>query len=279
MTKYNLCQFATVAVAFALIVPALGAPTQAGDNATLVASTLGSPGEPIARSILNKRGDHFTDFGANAYWKDAVGHKYANEADRYENQGRKSIGGTRFTVINNTPQSLSRRTWDRNFKIRPGESIQISNLPSHTGAIRAYAQCNEQGLDCAGHEGAATKWEWTTDPNGHVGALGINISLVDGYVIGGEITFGEGSHCWTMRCVIPQDELLKQCPRDNLDDRVNAWPSCKSDCAATNRDNFCCTGAFAGRGVCKPSSPHFSKLCPHAYAANPNGDVVLRLQN
>jgi hypothetical protein len=192
MVKYRLCQATIIAAALAFAAPALGAPAQAGDS-TSIASALAPPPELFARTTLSKRGAHFTALGADGHWQDAVVNKYASESDRYANQEYRSEGGTRYTVVNDTPERLfiwiettridtykvkdPEAPWTHKIKIEPGESVQISNLPSHTGAVRAYAGCNDHGLECAGHEGAATKWEWTIDANNHPGALGINISL------------------------------------------------------------------------------------------------------
>jgi hypothetical protein len=59
--------------------------------------------------------------------------------------------------------------------------------------------------------------------------------------------------------------LIKECPVNNLlMDR--GYVTCMSDCAATNKPEYCCTGEFEAHGKCAPSNQFLAKACPGAYA-------------
>jgi hypothetical protein len=194
MTKYSLLQSAIVAAAVALFVPAFCVPVEGGENSTSIIPALAPAIELNTRSILNKRGSSFVNVGAASCFQGAFVHKYVNEKVRHETQERTSR--TRFTAINETPEPLwiwieirigddtfrvpdPDATWTQKIKIDPGESVQVGNIPIHSGNIRAYARCNENGVQCAGDEGTATKWEWTTEPEPDKtpNTAGINLSL------------------------------------------------------------------------------------------------------
>lgn len=188
MVKYNLRGFAIIAATLALVVP-----TQAGENSTSVIPSIPPAFEISARSILSKRGDSFIDLGAHGDWGGAVVRKYANEETRRATQGWSS--GIRTTVMNDTSETMwvwleatmNKITFVipdpdareiRKVKIGPGESVQMSNMPiGHSGAVRGYARCNENGLNCAGDEGTQTKWEWTALTGYKEGLVWINPSI------------------------------------------------------------------------------------------------------
>jgi Thaumatin family len=103
------------------------------------------------------------------------------------------------------------------------------------------------------------------------------------------MTFGEGSDCWPITCIISQEHLRTICPSQNLQDHVPEWLNCKSDCRTHVAHELCCTGPWDSP-ECKPSSPYFSQACPAAYAwphddgaahyqaCHPHGEVALRLR-
>jgi hypothetical protein len=186
---------ATMAAVAACATHTLGAFGQVGKNSIPIALAASPPSIEL-RDRSSRRGGSFVEFGAAPLWEGSVVHKYANEDDRLATQGWKSVGGIRFTIINTTPEPLwvwiettrGATYWVKDpdapwglfnkIKIQAGESIQISNLPQHSGTVRAYARCNEEGTACAGDEGTATKWEWTTSPqNNGSHIVGLNPSL------------------------------------------------------------------------------------------------------
>jgi hypothetical protein len=193
MTRYNLIQSSIVAAVLATVVLILGAPAQGADNSTSFVTTLAPPLQLHGRSTSSK--STFVELGADGGYQDAVVQKYGSEGLRQATQGWSPHGARRFTVVNETPEPLwiwlettlpgfpiftipnPDARWVPKIKIHPGESLQISNMPTHTGAIRAYARCDERGLDCASEEGAATKWEYTFEPGGKPNLVGINLSL------------------------------------------------------------------------------------------------------
>jgi hypothetical protein len=203
MSKYNLIQSAIVAAAVALFVPALCAPMEGGENPTSIISAFVSALALKVKSTPSKRGvsTSFVDLGMGDLYQGAIIQKYPDEVGRQTIQWRTSR--TRFTIVNETPEilwiwietTLSKPPSQPIFsvpdpdapggpgphkiKIARGQSIQISNIPTHCGINRAYARCDENGQQCAGHEGAATKWEWSTEPgpDEKPNTIGINLSL------------------------------------------------------------------------------------------------------
>jgi len=111
---------------------------------------------------------------------------------------------------------------------------------------------------------------------------------VDGYATGGVVTFGEGSPCRPLSCVISQARLEEVCPAENLLGRGSGHANCRSDCRTKNDDYSCCLGEWQWE-KCQPTSQFLARECPDAYAwpedhstnhfdeCDPHGEVLLRL--
>jgi len=177
MVEYRFLR--TTLVAAAPFIPALGALAQLGLDSDSFASAV----VPLAKRdpLIEVQGGYFQ--------------RYPNEGIRHGTQGWAPTKGHRYTIINEAGETLwawieitvsagntvriidPNGPWAEKIRLGPGESVQIGNIPTHSGTARAYARCNEIGENCAGDLGAATKWAWTTDPSEHVGNIGINLSL------------------------------------------------------------------------------------------------------
>jgi len=179
--------FSGVALAAALLsMPTLGAPGNLEQNLPSFPAVVAPVAPLVKRDPLIELSDR---------WPGAYFYRYPNEGARKIIQGYTPIDGKRFTIVNEAGETMwvwieatvyhedivkitePNAPWAEKIKIGPGESVQFGSLPIHSGTVRAYARCTESGENCAGDLGAATKWEWTINPAGHIGNIGINLSL------------------------------------------------------------------------------------------------------
>lgn len=90
-----------------------------------------------------------------------------------------------------------------------------------------------------------------------------DVSLMDGYnlpvIVEG---FGRSGDCASTGCVT---DLNNMCPSDL---RIDGVAACKSACAALEKPEYCCSGAYSSPEKCKPSnySNFFKSACPNAYS-------------
>ncbi|KAL1813743.1 hypothetical protein ACET3Z_023808 [Daucus carota] len=196
------------------------------------------------------------------------------------------IGGesATFTITNNCPMTI----WPAAFSNKESppsktgfelasqasDTIDIPSTAKTSGRIwaRTYCtatcstgECGHGGGACSGATGVppATLAEFTLNDNGGLDTY--DISNVDGFNLRVSLA-PENQACFTASC---SGDINADCPAD----RAIKVPSgsdtvgCLSDCAALNRPEDCCTGAFSTPGTCQPSKSaiYFKEKCPQAY--------------
>ncbi|CAF1926840.1 unnamed protein product [Brassica oleracea var. botrytis] len=198
------------------------------------------------------------------------------------------VSGTVFTIVN----SCSFNVWpgvltgngaqlnDGGFLLTPGASVDLTAPAGWSGRIWGRTGCNFDGsgagrcltgdcgnkLKCAGAGGVppVTLAEFTIGNGG--GQDFYDVSLVDGYNVQMGITTRDGSgDCQNVGCV---SDLNGSCPNElRVMDGGNVV-ACKSACAAFNKPEYCCTGAFDKPETCPPTdySRIFKAACPKAYS-------------
>ncbi|KAF8104212.1 hypothetical protein N665_0176s0023 [Sinapis alba] len=200
------------------------------------------------------------------------------------------VSGTVFTIMN----SCSFTVWpgiltgdngvqlnDGGFELAPGASIDVTAPAGWSGRVWGRTGCNFDAsgagscltgdcgnkLKCAGAGGVppVTLAEFTIGTGG--GKDNYDVSLVDGYNVQMALTTRDGTgDCQNGGCV---SDLNGSCPNDQrVMDGGNNVVACKSACAAFNKPEYCCTGAFDKPETCPPTelSKIFKAACPRAYS-------------
>lgn len=198
--------------------------------------------------------------------------------------------GTQLIVVNNCRETI----WpgilgnaghetpnNGGFSLTFGQQV-ILNLPERwSGRIWARQGCcfDENGkgscqtgdcaglLHCAGAGGAppATLVEMTLGTSTNAKHY-YDVSLVDGFNVPvSMIPIGGGVGCGVAAC---EEDLNVCCPKNLAVICQGKVVGCKSACLATKDPKYCCTGEFAERNSCKPStiSHMFKVICPRAYS-------------
>ncbi|WOH06683.1 hypothetical protein DCAR_0626111 [Daucus carota subsp. sativus] len=163
------------------------------------------------------------------------------------------IGGesATFTIKNNCPMTI----WPAAFT---GEGSQ----PSTTGHL-PYRRVRtwRRSLQWSYGVPPATLVEFTLNDNGGLDTY--DISNVDGSNL--RVTLApDNSACVTTSCL---GDINADCPADLARKSGSETVGCLSDCAALNRPEDCCTGAFNTTQTCQPSrsANYFKEKCPQAY--------------
>ncbi|ERM97453.1 hypothetical protein AMTRI_Chr07g78780 [Amborella trichopoda] len=151
------------------------------------------------------------------------------------------------------------------------KTLQIESfaMPAAPWSGRVYARtgCNPAPTACAtGNKPPFTIAQFSINPTNPNTNSAYSVSLVDGFNLPMTVTpHGGAGNCPVVGC---RHDLLKTCPAQLVvrgdGSRVVA---CKSACEAFQNDEYCCRGAFAGQGKCKPSSysEGFKSVCPDTY--------------
>ncbi|KAK7872112.1 hypothetical protein R5R35_005188 [Gryllus longicercus] len=131
----------------------------------------------------------------------------------------------------------------------------------------ATGDCGNGALECngAGGEPPVTLAEITL--NGDQNQDFYDVSLVDGFNIGVQITPQGGSGaCATIGCTA---DVNANCPDGlrKLDADGNTI-ACWSSCGRTQAEADCCSGSYNDPNVCQPSesATYFKQQCPQAYS-------------
>ncbi|XP_008781003.2 thaumatin-like protein 1 [Phoenix dactylifera] len=126
----------------------------------------------------------------------------------------------------------------------------------------ATGDCGTGGVECKGSGAAppATLAEFTLA--GPASAKDFyDVSLVDGYNLPMVVDVRGGTGgCASTGCVV---DLSRRCPAE-----LRVGEACRSACEAFGKPEFCCSGAYASPGTCRPSvySQMFKSACPKSYS-------------
>ncbi|XP_037484293.1 thaumatin-like protein 1 [Triticum dicoccoides] len=184
------------------------------------------------------------------------------------NAGTARLGTTGFELPPGAsravpaPSAWSGRLWARTGCAQDGASGRL---------VCATGDCGSGTAECAGAGAAppATLAEFTLDGTG--GLDFYDVSLVDGYNLpvlvepsSGERPGGASSagSCASAGCAA---DLNAMCPAEL---RSGGGAACRSACDAFGRPEYCCSGAYANPGTCRPTSYSqvFKMACPRSYS-------------
>ncbi|XP_017257032.1 thaumatin-like protein 1 [Daucus carota subsp. sativus] len=194
------------------------------------------------------------------------------------------IGGesATFTIKNNCPMTIwpaaftgegsQPSTTGFELASQASNTIDVPSPAKTSGRIwaRTYCtatcltgECGQGGGPCSGATGVppATLVEFTLNDNGGLDTY--DISNVDGSNL--RVTLApDNSACVTTSCL---GDINADCPADLARKSGSETVGCLSDCAALNRPEDCCTGAFNTTQTCQPSrsANYFKEKCPQAY--------------
>lgn len=159
------------------------------------------------------------------------------------------------------PSGWSGRVWARTGCAQDAASGKVAC---------ATGDCGSGSLECDGRNAAtpATLAEFTLDPAG--GNDFYDVSLVDGYNLpvvvepagGGGGGAATSTTCAAAGCAA---DLSERCPAEL---RAEGGTGCRSACDAFGRPEYCCSGAYASPGTCRPTaySQLFKSACPRSYS-------------
>ncbi|KAK4787209.1 hypothetical protein SAY86_011042 [Trapa natans] len=202
----------------------------------------------------------------------------------------RGISGATFTLINGCEFTIwpgilanagSSPLESTGFELGPGASLVLHSPVSWSGRIWGRTGCyfdpaTGQGScrtgDCgSGHvecDGAAaqppaTLAEFTVGSASGTGQDFYDVSLVDGYNLPLVVeASGSSGSCLPTGCIA---DLNRGCPAEL---RYGSDDGCRSACEAFGSPEYCCSGAYASPGTCKPSvySQMFKAACPRSYS-------------
>jgi hypothetical protein len=136
-----------------------------------------------------------------------------------------------------------------------GRTLCSTNATTTGEFTCVTGDCGSGGKDCAGSGPSppATLAQFTLDGSGGMHYYGV--SLVDGFnlpVLVAPQGAGPGSNCVLAGCGV---DLNAACPAElRVTLGTGGAVACKSACLAFGSPQYCCTGTYATRGTCKPSS-------------------------
>ena len=177
--------------------------------------------------------------------------------------------GVSITIKNNckNPIQLNQLTNDKSSgstsTVAAGSSASVNVASNWGGRFWARESCTGSS-DC--HVGApASLAEFLM--NGSAGKDYYDVSFVDGFNLPISIAPNSGS-ANGYECGAPACSALPECSAELQEKDANGNViGCKSACAAFGTAEYCCTGAYAGRGKCASNSfaAAVKSSCPDVY--------------
>ncbi|KAJ0966989.1 hypothetical protein J5N97_023906 [Dioscorea zingiberensis] len=175
------------------------------------------------------------------------------------NSGTAPLGTTGFELPTGATRAVQAPAgWSGRFFARTGCTFDSSGH-----GTCATADCGSGQVECNGAGAAppATLAEFTlAGPSSSQDFY--DVSLVDGYNIAMLVEASGG--CAATGCAV---DLNRRCPAE-LRVGDGDGQACRSACEAFGTPEYCCKGAYANPGTCRPSvySQMFKSACPRSYS-------------
>jgi hypothetical protein len=200
---------------------------------------------PSGAAAGSNKSMNITNHCSYTVWPGILSGAAASSASALDTTGFELVPGESRSM--SVPTGWSVLLW--------GRTLCSTNATTTGEFTCVTGDCGSGGKDCAGSGPSppATLAQFTLDGSGGMHYYGV--SLVDGFnlpVLVAPQGAGPGSNCVLAGCGV---DLNAACPAElRVTLGTGGAVACKSACLAFGSPQYCCTGTYATRGTCKPSS-------------------------